>query len=168
LVAAFGLSGRESCEEGPVVTSAERGRPYSNPYAAAVGLGLVLLASFAITGRGLGASGAFSSAAAGTVAAVAPARAQSTPFFASYLSEPGGPWHAWLIYEIAGVALGGALSAWMAGRLRRETERGPRIAPRTRLLLAFAGGIVNGCGAVLARGCTPMDARSCRFTVQMT
>ena len=37
--------------------------PYMNPYLAGIGLGLVLLASFVVMGRGLGASGAFSSAA---------------------------------------------------------------------------------------------------------
>ena len=36
-------------------------RPYSNPYLAGIGLGLVLLAAFVLMGRGLGASGAFSS-----------------------------------------------------------------------------------------------------------
>ena len=39
-------------------------KPYWNPYIAGIGLGLVLLAAFVIMGRGLGASGAFSSAAA--------------------------------------------------------------------------------------------------------
>ena len=33
-------------------------QPYWNPYLAGFGLGLVLLASFVIMGRGLGASGA--------------------------------------------------------------------------------------------------------------
>jgi len=136
------------------VPSAARGRPYSSPYAAGVGLGLVLLASFVIAGRGLGASGAFNGAAAGTVAAIAPARAEATPFFARYLREPGGPWRGWLIFEIAGVAIGGALSAGRAGRLRLEAERGPRVTPRTRLMFACAGGAAMGCGAVLARGCT--------------
>jgi hypothetical protein len=42
---------------------------------AGVALGLVLLAAFALTGRGLGASGAFASSAAGVVSAVAPQRA---------------------------------------------------------------------------------------------
>ena len=92
--------------------------------------------------------------AAGTVAAIAPAHAETPPFFAGYLREPGGPWRGWLIFEIAGVAIGGAVSAWMAGRLRREPERGPRVTPHIRLLLAFAGGAIMGCGAVLARGCT--------------
>src|SRR4029453_10608407 len=107
--------------------------------AAGCRLGLVLLASFVITGRGLGASGAFASAAAGTVAAIAPARAQATPFFASYLREPGGAWQAWLIYEIAGVALGGALSAWLAGRLRRESEGAHRRRAAQRRKLDFRG-----------------------------
>ena len=39
-------------------------KPYSNPYVVGVGLGLVLLAAFLIMGRGLGASGAVSTAVA--------------------------------------------------------------------------------------------------------
>ena len=42
------------------------------PYLAGVGLGLVLLAAFVLAGRGLGASGAFATAAATSVQAVAP------------------------------------------------------------------------------------------------
>ena len=34
-------------------------KPYWNPYVAGVALGLVLLASFVVTGKGLGGSGAF-------------------------------------------------------------------------------------------------------------
>ena len=33
-------------------------KPYSNPYLAGFGLGLVLLSAFVVMGRGLGASGA--------------------------------------------------------------------------------------------------------------
>jgi uncharacterized protein len=121
-----------------------RPRPYSDPYVAGVALGLVLLASFAFTGRGLGASGAFSSTVAGVVDA---------PYFARYTAD--GPWwRDWLVFEIAGVAIGGFLSAWLAGRLRGEVERGPRATRSTRLAIAFAGGAVMGIGAVLARGCT--------------
>jgi uncharacterized membrane protein YedE/YeeE len=128
-------------------------RPYADPYVAGTGLGLVLLAAFAIAGRGLGASGAFASSAAGVVAAASPARAAASPYFARYLSA-GGPWREWLLFELAGVALGGFLSALAAGRLRGEVERGPRIGRRPRLALAFGGGAVMGLGAVLARGCT--------------
>ena len=110
-------------------------RDYMNPYAAGVALGLVLLASFAFAGRGLGASGAF-----GWIAArVAP------------VTDRGD---LWLVFEIIGVLAGGFASAFLGGRLRREIERGPRASSRARLVSAFAGGAVMGVGAAIARGCT--------------
>jgi uncharacterized membrane protein YedE/YeeE len=130
-----------------------RPRPYADPYVAGTGLGLVLLAAFVIAGRGLGASGAFGSSAAGLVSAAAPARAAASPYFARYLTGDG-PWHEWLLFEIAGVVIGGFLSALIAGRLRAVIERGPHIGRGSRLAAAFAGGSFMGIGAVLARGCT--------------
>jgi uncharacterized membrane protein YedE/YeeE len=123
-----------------------------------VGLGLVLLASFVLMGRGLGASGAFAATAAGATAAVAPGAAASSPLFARYLDEPGGPFHEWLLFELAGVLVGGFLSAFFARRVRFEVERGPRISASARLSLAFGGGATMGLGAVLARGCTSGQA----------
>jgi hypothetical protein len=140
-------------EDAPEQPVARRIRPYSDPYLAGVGLGTVLLAAFVVAGRGLGASGAFASTAASAAAIVSPSRAVQSPVFARYL-EAGGPLQEWLVFEMAGVVLGGFLSAWWAGRLRLCVERGPRIAPAARLALAFAGGSVMGAGAVLARGCT--------------
>lgn len=128
-------------------------RRYADPYLAGVCLGLVLLAAFVFAGRGLGASGAFASSAAGVVAAASPARAAASPYFARYLGGDG-PWREWLLFEIAGVILGGFLSALFAGRLRATIERGPNLRRRTRLMYAFGGGTVMGIGAVLARGCT--------------
>lgn len=128
-------------------------RGYADPYLAGAGLGVVLLAAFVITGRGLGASGAFATAAAGLGQAIAPAYTAAHPYFARYLGGDG-PWRDWLLFEIAGVALGGFVSAWLAGRLTGEVERGPRIRPPARLVVGFAGGAVMGVGAVLARGCT--------------
>ncbi|MEO8505964.1 MAG: YeeE/YedE thiosulfate transporter family protein [Acidobacteriota bacterium] len=133
-------------------------KPYSNPYLAGVGLGLVLLAAFIAAGRGLGASGAFASAAASVASRVSPERVAGNPYFARYLAQPGGPWKDWLVFELAGVVLGGFLSALAAGRLRREIERGAAVSRKTRLALAFAGGGVMGAGAVLARGCTSGQA----------
>ncbi len=128
-------------------------RPYADSYVAGVGLGLVLLAAFVLTGRGLGASGAFGSAAAGVVAAASPVRAAGSAYFARFLTGQG-PWHEWLLFEIAGVVAGGFLSALGAGRLRAVVERGPHMGARSRLVTAFVGGSVMGIGAVLARGCT--------------
>ena len=109
---------------------------YSDPYVAGVALGLVLLAAFVLAGRGLGASGAFTRAAAALVP----------------METTDGD--SWLLYEIGGVILGGFVSALLAGRLRPEVERGPRISRNSRLAFAFAGGGAMGIGAVLARGCT--------------
>ena len=111
-------------------------KPYSDPYLAGTGLGLVLLAAFALAGRGLGASGAFTSVAARFV--------HAPPFHRS----------EWVLLEIAGVVVGGFLSALLAGRLQFAVERGPRIGRGPRLAMAFLGGAVMGLGAVLARGCT--------------
>jgi len=132
-------------------------RPYSDPYLTGAGLGLVLLAAYVTVGRGLGASGAFGSGAAGLVAAVAPDRAAASPFFSRYLSG-GSPWLDWLLIELMGVVIGGFLSAWLAGRVRREVERGPHASSGARLASAAAGGVVMGVGAVLARGCTSGQA----------
>jgi uncharacterized protein len=128
-------------------------RPYADPYVAGTGLGLVLLAAFVVMGRGLGASGAFASSAAGLVAAAAPQRAAASSLFAGYLGG-SGPWSEWLLFELAGVVAGGFLSALAAGRLRLTIERGPHAGRGSRLVYAFGGGSVMGIGAVLARGCT--------------
>ncbi len=128
-------------------------RAYADPYLAGACLGVVLLAALVITGRGLGASGAFATTAAGLGHVIAPAQTDAHPYFSRYLGGDG-PWRDWLLFELAGVALGGLGSAWAAGRLRGEIERGPRARSSTRLVLAFAGGLVMGLGAVLARGCT--------------
>ncbi len=135
-------------------------KAYSNPYLTGVGLGLVLLAAYVVMGRGLGASGAFASSAAGLVQAVAPERAAQSALFAGYLGADGGAWLNWILFEIAGVAIGGFASAWLAGRVRFEMERGPGISPPARLATAFGGGAVMGLGAVLARGCTSGQALS--------
>lgn len=139
--------------------SRREARPYMNPYVAGVGIGLVLLAAFVVMGRGLGASGAFSSAAAAGMSSVAPERARTLEPYAAYLGdERRGPLSDWLVLELLGVTIGGALSAWGAGRLRRGIEKGPRTTNRARLLYAFGGGTIMGVGAKLARGCTSGQA----------
>lgn len=133
--------------------------PYANPYLAGAALGLVLLGAFALAGQGLGASGAFANVATGIVAAATPEAAENNGYFASYLAS-GGPWTAWMVIEVLGVLLGGAVSAWFAGRMRIETARGPNVSRNTRLYTAAAGGALMGVGAVLARGCTSGQALS--------
>jgi uncharacterized membrane protein YedE/YeeE len=127
---------------------------YADPYVAGVGLGLVLMAAFVLTGHGLGASGAFAAGAAGTVSAIAPHAAATNGYFGRYLADGGSLWSNWLVLEIAGVALGAFLSAALAGRLRGSVDRGAGVTVRARLARAASGGALMGIGAVLARGCT--------------
>src|SRR5512141_1903627 len=86
-------------------------QPYWNPYLAGLGLGLVLLASFVIMGRGLGASGAFASVVATAVNAVAPQHASANSFYAEYLGDgTQSPLKDWLVFEVLGVIVGGFIS----------------------------------------------------------
>lgn len=128
-----------------------------NPYLAGVGIGLVLLAAYVVMGRGLGASGAFTSMVAAAVNGVAPEHAAANGLYSHYLAG-GSPLKDWLVFEIIGVTLGGLLSALAAGRFRFAIERGPRSSDRSRLYLAFGGGAIMGLGAKLARGCTSGQA----------
>ena len=133
--------------------------PYLNPYLAGIGLGLVLLASFVVMGRGLGASGAFSSVTAVAVDAVAPRHAEGNGFWKEYLdSGVGHPLKEWLVFEVLGVLAGGFLSGLLAGRVRRAVDKGPRISTRGRFGFAFLGGALMGIGAKLGRGCTSGQA----------
>ncbi len=134
-------------------------KPYANPYVAGVGLGLVLLTAFVVTGQGLGASGAFANVSTGMISAVAPEAAADNAYFQSYLAA-GTPWTAWMVIEVVGILAGGALSALLAGRFRVAIDKGPRVGTAPRLTAAATGGILMGLGAVLARGCTSGQALS--------
>lgn len=137
-----------------------KAQPYSDPYLAGLGLGVVLVAAYALVGRGLGASGAFASiAAAGTAVVIGTVDAASSPATAPYLQNGiGSLFTDWLVLELVGVTLGGALSAWAAGRLRRAFERGAGQSVEGRAYTAGAGGLLMGFGAKLARGCTSGQA----------
>lgn len=131
--------------------------PYWNPYLAGFGLGLVLLAAYLVAGRGLGATGAFSSVAAWIANAISPEHAQATAVHARYLAS-GSPLEAWLVWLLIGSALGSAASGWAAGRWNVSIERGPHVSDNQRLVYALVGGMIAGLGAKIARGCTSGQA----------
>jgi len=130
-----------------------------NPYAAGVALGLVLLATYLLTGKGLGASGASFRMGVAAVQAVAPSHVEAVPLMAA-ATEDGSPLRYWLVFEFLGVVAGGFLGALTSGRLGRATLRGPTFGAAPRLLLALGGGVVMGVGAQLARGCASGQALS--------
>ena len=131
--------------------------PFMNPYLAGAGLGLVLLASFVVMGRGLGASGAFSSFLAWIVQLVAPQHAAANVVHADYIGD-GHPLMAWLVFLVAGAFVGALVSGALAHRVALTVDKGPRMPTAGRLGLAFAGGALAGIGAKLALGCTSGQA----------
>jgi uncharacterized membrane protein YedE/YeeE len=133
---------------------------YMNPYLAGFLLGLVLLATIFISGRGLGASGAVKGVVAGTMWAVAPGHAASGAFYEAARTEGKSPFKDWLVFEVAGVLLGAFISGLMSDRLRFTLERGPRVSGRRRVVAALAGGLLFGVGGQLGRGCTSGAALS--------
>lgn len=134
---------------------------YMNPYLAGFFLGLVLLATIYITGRGLGASGAVKSAVVATVETVAPAHTADTKFYKEYSEEhPGNPLKNWLVFEVIGVIIGAFISGLISNRLRFEFEHSPKIKSRTRVVGVLVGGALFGFGAQLGRGCTSGSALS--------
>ena len=136
----------------------QNAKPYMNPYLAGVLLGLVLLAAFFISGRGLGASGAMKSTIVKAVSTVAPDYAANDAFYSKYLGEGKNPLKSWLVLEVFGVLIGGFLSGILSGRFKLQTERGPNITSKKRLIFALAGGILFGLGSQIGRGCTSGSA----------
>lgn len=134
-------------------------QPYWNPYLAGFALGLVLLAAFVVMGRGLGVSGAVTSAVVVGADAVAPEHLATNPYAQAYLGDgTTNPLKDWLVIEVVGVILGGLLSGLLARRFRWSVEKGPRISTSGRLLYAFGGGAIMGFATRLARGCTSGQA----------
>jgi uncharacterized protein len=134
---------------------------YLNPYIGGVLLGVVLLVSNFISGRGLGASGAMKSVVVSTVQAVAPQHVEKAAFYEEYQGTHGThPMKSWLVFEVLGLIVGGFLSGAVAGRLKFRVEHSPRITSRRRLIFALMGGVLFGFGSQLGRGCTSGSALS--------
>lgn len=131
-----------------------------NPYVAGVLLGLVLIASIYISGRGLGASGAVKSCVLSAMGTVAPDHAGENLYYAKHVSSETSPLKSWLVFEVLGVLIGGFLSGMLSNRLTLRVDKGPRISSGTRLAFAFAGGILFSFGAQFGRGCTSGAALS--------
>ena len=130
-----------------------------NPYLAGVALGLVLLATYLVMGHGLGASSASYRLGVAALNTVAPGHVQGVPSMAA-LVRGRSALDNWLVFEVLGVVVGGALGAWSSGRLGREVARGPTFGAGRRIALAVAGGVLMGFAARLARGCTSGQALS--------
>ncbi len=134
---------------------------YMNPYLAGFLLGLLLLATIFITGRGLGASGAVKSGVVATANSVAPNHTNSSTFYKEYNKEhQEGPLKNWLVFEVIGVVIGAFVSGLISNRLKFTLEHSPKITSRIRIVGAIIGGLLFGLGSQLGRGCTSGSALS--------
>lgn len=133
---------------------------YFNPYFGGILLGLLLLVTFYITGRGLGASGAAKSTVVAAVEQVAPEHAEESAYYSKFISDDIHPLNNWLVFEVIGVFAGALLSGGLAGRMELKTEHNPKITSRKRLIWAGVGGLLFGLGSQIARGCTSGAALS--------
>lgn len=142
------------------MSTQDRSKQYMNPYLAGVLLGLILLFTFYITGRGLGASGAVKSSVVAAVDAVSHSHATQSKYYSQFISDDNHPLNSWLVFEVLGVIAGAFLSGALAGRLKLKVEHSPKITARTRLIFAALGGLFFGLGSQFARGCTSGAALS--------
>ncbi|MCP4146707.1 MAG: YeeE/YedE family protein [bacterium] len=127
---------------------------YLSPYLAGVGLGLVLLASFFISGHGLGASGTITRTITAVEKVVAPEHVNNNKYLAKYGGGDTNPLKDWYVFEVLGLLVGGLISGVLGGRMKKETNHGPNITKKQRWVFAVIGGALFGFGARLARGCT--------------
>lgn len=135
-------------------------KPYVHPYLAGILLGIVLFGSFFISGNGLGASGGMNRLLVVIEDAVYPEHIDRTAYLAEMAGGDANPLDSWVVFVMLGAILGGFTSGWLNGRLKVETNRGPRTPVKVRWLMAFIGGSFMGYGARLARGCTSGQALS--------
>jgi len=133
---------------------------YWNPYFGGFLLGLLIIATFYITGRGLGASGALKSGVVTMVHTIAPAHAENNMYYSKFIKEGVSPMNNWLVFEALGVLIGAFLSGALTGRLKLKVQHSPKITSRRRLIFALMGGLLFGLGAQIARGCTSGAALS--------
>ena len=133
---------------------------YWNPYFGGFMLGLLMIATFYITGRGLGATGGSKSAIIATVETVAPRYASDSDYYQKYYDEEKNPMKNWLVFETIGILMGAFLSGALSGRVRFRVQHPPKVTANRRLLFAAVGGLLFGFGSQLARGCTSGAALS--------
>lgn len=136
------------------------GPRYTDPYLAGILLGLVLFVAFFVTGNGLGASGGLNRILVYVQDLIAPEHVDRVAYLLRLAGGERNPLESWIVFLTVGTVFGGFASGLVHGRVRVETNRGPRVPVGLRWALAFLGGALMGYGARLARGCTSGQALS--------
>ena len=127
--------------------------PYMNPLLAGILLGMVLLATFVVTGHGLGATGFTTRLTAWIGMYVAPVATNANDYLGGMVEE-GKPLNAWITWQVFGVAIGALLSAFLAKRFHIQLDGKKFLGGSKRPMTALVGGVLAGFGARVAAGCT--------------
>jgi uncharacterized membrane protein YedE/YeeE len=126
---------------------------YWSPYVAGIGLGLTLLATFYIIGKGLGASSAFSIVSAVAVHKISPEYAGGLKYFSGYLSVDS-PLKDWIVFELFGLFIGALAGALLGRDFSLKFDKAASMSNITRFFAALIGGSLLGFSSRMARGCT--------------
>jgi uncharacterized membrane protein YedE/YeeE len=124
------------------------------PVLAGIVIGISMLLTYVVAGRGIGVSGMMTRLVATVQHWLMPAMTEKSSYFAAYFAHGGQPLNDYLSYLMVGLLAGAFAGAWSCGDLRFEVQRGPRISVQGRLIYALAGGALTGFAARMARGCT--------------
>jgi uncharacterized membrane protein YedE/YeeE len=124
-----------------------------SPYVAGALLGVTLLATFYIAGRGLGASGAITLVTAESTFTIIPEFIGRLNYFARYIT-PRAPLINWNLFLLIGVFVGSLASASFTGNFKVQLDKAKTMGLGTRLLTSLIGGMLIGFASRLARGCT--------------
>ncbi|MCB1175024.1 MAG: YeeE/YedE family protein [Leptospiraceae bacterium] len=147
-----------STEETITIEENRKPKPYWSPYLAGFGLGLVLLGSLLLMGRGLGASGAMTRTTGLIMHSIIPEHTMSLDYMRAYINDENGIMNEYLVFLLAGVFVGGFVSGALDNRIKIQIDKGPTASNKLRLSLAILGGMISGFGARLSRGCTSGQA----------
>lgn len=149
------MTSNDGISGGSILQNSSKQEQFWNPYLAGVILGLVLLASFIIAGRGLGASGITSQ--------VLVQGAELIHQESEYLDlqkNSKSLFESWIFVEVLGIFIGAFLSARLSKRQKLVMIKGKGISNTRRIIMALIGGALMGFAARLARGCTSGQALS--------
>jgi uncharacterized membrane protein YedE/YeeE len=116
-------------------------------------IGFSMLLSWIVSGRGIGASGSLTRIIASIQHWIAPTMTAKSEYFTPYFAHGANPLNDYLLYLMVGLLIGAHVAGRLAGEVRLEIQRGPRISNGGRLLLALGGGVLTGFASRLARGC---------------
>ena len=121
-------------------------------------IGIAMILTFYISGRGLGASGGMTDFAVWLQNLVAPSLNQSSAYFSRYVANGASPLFDYLVFMGIGIMIGSFLAGRVSKDLKLEVLKGPNISNKGRLIYAIIGGILVGFAARMARGCTSGQA----------